>query len=60
MTLTELLSKLPHDALQKVHKSYIVAIAKIEKIERNQLLIGGTKIPVSINLRDDLMQKVKQ
>jgi two-component system LytT family response regulator len=60
MTLTELLGKLPHDAFQKVHKSYIVAIAKIEKIERNQVLIDGTKIPVSINLRDDLMRKVKQ
>ncbi|MEO6980747.1 MAG: LytTR family DNA-binding domain-containing protein [Mucilaginibacter sp.] len=34
MTLSELLAKLPPDAFQKVHKSYIVAIDKIEKIER--------------------------
>ncbi|MDB5089946.1 MAG: DNA-binding response regulator [Mucilaginibacter sp.] len=60
MTLTELLGKLPQDAFQKVHKSYIVAVAKIEKIERNQVLIGGAKVPVSVNLRDDLMRKVKQ
>ena len=60
MTLAELWAKLPKDAFQKVHKSYIVAIAKIEKIERNQVLIGGVKIPLSINLRDDLMRKVKQ
>jgi len=59
MTLTELLAKLPGEAFQKVHKSYIVAIDKIEKIERGQVLVGGAKIPVSVNFRDDLMGKVK-
>ncbi|MCO5948137.1 LytR/AlgR family response regulator transcription factor [Mucilaginibacter flavidus] len=59
MTLTELIAKLPGEAFQKVHKSYIVAIDKIEKIERGQVLVGGAKIPVSINFRDDLMGKVK-
>lgn len=59
MTLTELLAKLPGEAFQKVHKSYIVAIDKIEKIERGQVLVGGVKIPVSVSFRDDLMEKVK-
>jgi len=59
MTLTELIAKLPGGAFQKVHKSYIVAIDKIEKIERGQVLVGGAKIPVSVNFRDDLMGKVK-
>jgi len=59
MTLTELIAKLPGRAFQKVHKSYIVAIDKIEKIERGQVLVGGAKIPVSVNFRDDLMDKVK-
>ncbi len=59
MTLAELIAKLPGEAFQKVHKSYIVAIDKIEKIERGQVLVGGAKIPVSVNFRDDLMGKVK-
>ncbi|MES2111587.1 MAG: LytTR family DNA-binding domain-containing protein [Bacteroidota bacterium] len=58
MTLTEMLDKLPLGAFQKVHKSYIVAINKIEKIERGRLLIGGVKIPVSANLKGGLMRKV--
>jgi len=58
MTLTEMLDKLPPGAFQKVHKSYIVAINKIEKIERGRLLIGGVKIPVSANLKGGLMRKV--
>jgi len=60
MTLTELLTKLPQDSFQKVHKSYIVALNKIEKIERGQLLVAGVKIPVSASLRDGLMLKLKQ
>lgn len=59
MTLSELLDKLPRDAFQKIHKSYIVAVGKIEKIERSQVLVAGVKIPVSVNLRNDLMRKVK-
>jgi len=57
MTLTEMLDKLPPGAFQKVHKSYIVAVTKIEKIERGQVVAGGVKIPVSANCRDSLMQK---
>ena len=59
MTLSELLAKLPPDTFQKVHKSYIVAIDKIEKIERGQVLVGGVKVPVSVNFRDELIGKVK-
>jgi two-component system LytT family response regulator len=59
MTLTDLIARLPGEAFQKVHKSYIVAIDKIEKIERGQVLVGGVKIPVSINFRDELMGRVR-
>lgn len=60
MTLTELFSKLPQESFQKVHKSYIVSLNKIEKIERGQLIVAGVKIPVSASLRDELMLKIKQ
>lgn len=58
MTLTEMLDKLPAATFQKVHKSYIVAVNKIDKIERSHLLIGNVKIPVPVNLKDALMRKV--
>lgn len=60
MTLTEIMSKLPQESFQKVHKSYIVALDKIDKIERGQLLVAGLKIPVSAGFRDHLMLKLKQ
>lgn len=58
MTLTEILDKLPPGDFQKIHKSYIVSLSKIEKIERSQVVIGNVKIPVSVSSRDELMQKV--
>ena len=38
---------LPSDNFFRVHKSYIVAVDKIEKIERQRLTIGKKTIAVS-------------
>jgi DNA-binding LytR/AlgR family response regulator len=38
---------LPRDNFIRVHKSYLVAINKIESISRNRIKIGNTLIPVS-------------
>ena len=54
MTLAEAMEKLPAKGFIKVHKSYIVAISKIEKIERHQLSINGKNIPLSANYRENL------
>lgn len=56
MTLSEVLEKLPDQQFIKVHRSYVVALAKIEKVERHQVTIAGHKIPVSANYRDNLLQ----
>lgn len=44
-------SLLPSDNFIPVHKSYIVAINKIEKIERNTILIGEQRIPIGLSYR---------
>lgn len=41
----------------KVHKSFIVSVSKIDSIEDNQIIIRSTKIPISRNYRDMLMEK---
>ena len=38
---------LPEDSFVRVHKSYIVAIDKIESIERNRIKIKDLIIPIS-------------
>ena len=56
ITLTELQGKLPNDQFLRVHKSYIVAISKIEKAETHQLTINNFKIPVSKVYRNVLLK----
>jgi len=38
---------LPRDQFVRVHKSYIIALDKIESIERNRIKIGEKRIPIS-------------
>jgi len=44
---------LPSDNFVRVHKSYIVAINKIESVERNVILIAGQRIPVGKNYQNE-------
>lgn len=46
---------LPLNQFIRVHKSYLVAINKIESLERNRIKIGEKIIPVSETYKDALM-----
>jgi len=59
MTLTELQNKLPTNQFLRVHKSYIISLPKIEKIEKHQVTIGQAKIPLSMISADALLQLVQ-
>jgi two-component system, LytTR family, response regulator len=45
-TFVEATNLLPADKFIRVHRSYIVAISKIDKVERHQVTINKIKIPV--------------
>jgi DNA-binding LytR/AlgR family response regulator len=49
---------LPASLFVKIHKSYIVAAGKIESIEGNEIRIGTHSIPISRNLKDEVMEKL--
>ena len=49
---------LPSERFIKTHKSYIVAAAKIESIEGNDIRIGQHHIPISRNLKDEVMERL--
>lgn len=59
MTISEAAEMLPNDEFMRVHKSYIVALDRIEKIERHQLTIGKVQVPLSGSYRDELLERVK-
>jgi DNA-binding LytR/AlgR family response regulator len=49
---------LPATAFIKTHKSYIVSASKIDSIEGNGVRIGLHHIPISRNLKDEVMEKL--
>ena len=57
-TLKNMESLLPVKDFIKVHKSFIVAIAKISNISGHEITVGTTRIPVSRNLKEALIGRV--
>jgi DNA-binding LytR/AlgR family response regulator len=58
-TFLEALGLLPAKQFVRVHRSFVVAINKIEKLERHQVTIGGKKIPVSEGYYAELVGMLK-
>jgi len=54
MTMTEMLSLLPSERFIRVHKSFIVAIDAIQKIERHQLTLAKGNVPIGELYREGL------
>jgi DNA-binding LytR/AlgR family response regulator len=61
-TMKAIMGKLPMKLFTRVHRSYIVNLAKIEMIEDNAILMkvkGETKsIPIAKSYKDDLMNNI--
>lgn len=56
--LKNLEQNLDSHAFIRVHKSYIVAIDKIEAIEGNEIFIQQHRIPISRNYREQVIEQV--
>jgi DNA-binding LytR/AlgR family response regulator len=49
---------LPKDKFLRVHKSWIVSIGKVEAIDGNELKINTFKVPISRNLKEEVLMKI--
>ena len=49
---------LPAGQFIKTHKSYIIAASKVDTIEGNDIRIGQQHIPISRNLKEEVMEKL--
>ncbi|RPH31785.1 MAG: DNA-binding response regulator [Bacteroidales bacterium] len=58
MSFGELLGMLPLDKFVRVHKSYAVAIDKIESIERHRIKMTDQLIPISETYRKDFYNRI--
>lgn len=58
ITLTSLENQLPKDQFLKVHKSFLVSVPRIKAIEGNEIIIGEARIPISRNLKDEVIAQI--
>jgi two-component system LytT family response regulator len=58
MKLSEILEKLPNAAFVRIHKSFVIAISQIDKIERHQITLADRALPISAIYRDDLLGRL--
>lgn len=58
LTFKTVEESLPEDRFIKVHKSYLLNMTKINSIAGNEILIGSHHIPISRNLKDEVMEKL--
>jgi len=57
-TIKSLLEKLPGSQFIQSHKSYVVAMDKIDSIEGNTLHVQSYQVPVSKYLREEVLGKI--
>jgi DNA-binding LytR/AlgR family response regulator len=58
MNMNELMKALPSDSFIRVHRSFVVAIDKIDTIEKYRVVIGEKKIPIGESYRDDFLNRI--
>ena len=58
LSLKSLEEKLAGTAFIRVHKSFIASISKIDGIEGNELFIQSSRVPISRNYREQVIEKV--
>lgn len=58
LTTAELENRLPVGQFIRIHKSYIVAIDKIQRLSGNMLQIGEIELPVGITFRRELTERL--
>jgi DNA-binding LytR/AlgR family response regulator len=58
LTFRALEDELPAGQFIKVHKSFIVALSKIDNLDREEISIGDNKIPISRSMREEVLNKI--
>lgn len=58
-SFNRILEHLPEKKFKRVHNSFVIALNKIESIERNRIKIGATLIPISDKYKDGFFSSIK-
>ena len=59
MTLKEINERLPKENFLRIHRSYIVNLSHVDEVAGSHVVIGKKAIPMSKNLRSELMNRLQ-
>jgi DNA-binding LytR/AlgR family response regulator len=59
-TFIEVVNLFPADKFVRIHRSYLVAVNKIDKVERHQVTVNNIKIPVGEAYSQNLVAALKK
>jgi DNA-binding LytR/AlgR family response regulator len=58
MTLKNLLEKLPANDFIRIHRSFIIAIDKVERIKAKAVIVAGKELPIGVSYEGDTLKKL--
>ena len=59
ISLKKLEEELPPEQFMRVHRSFIVALDKVEVVERNQVVFGKQRITIAEHCKEAFFEKIK-
>ena len=59
LTLSSIEGQLPSNLFTRIHRSYIIAIDKINEIERNTLIINGDRLSIGTNYKNSFKSLIE-
>lgn len=57
-TMKDFISQLPENRFERIHKSYVISLSKVNYIEGNLVKIAEYKLPVSQSYKEQLQKKL--
>ncbi|MGZ3882857.1 MAG: LytR/AlgR family response regulator transcription factor, partial [Bacteroidia bacterium] len=60
MSLRTLEKELPPEKFMRIHRSYIIALNKIESVERNQVIINKERITIAEQYKDKFQEFIEK
>jgi DNA-binding LytR/AlgR family response regulator len=59
MNMNDLLGSLPASGFARIHRSFVVALDKIDTIDRDHVLIKGIRIPIGDTFREEFLKRIR-
>lgn len=59
-TISNIESKLPSKNFLRIHRSFIIALDKIESYSSEEIIISQSSIPISRSYRESIIQKLEK